>query len=61
VLRALPFAAISDAPLRILVGAASTQAAWSAIALQLFWLIVLTVLGHVLMQRGVRKCMVQGG
>ena len=61
VLRVMPFAAVSDAPLRILVGAASTQAAWGAVALQLFWLVALTMLGHVLMQRGVRKCMVQGG
>ena len=61
VLRALPFAAVSDAPLRILVGAADVWAAWGAIMLQAAWLVALTVLGRVLMQRGVRRCMVQGG
>lgn len=61
VLRFLPFAAISDAPLRILVGAADMPSAWNAVALQLFWLVMLNVLSHALMQRGVRKCMVQGG
>lgn len=61
VLRVLPFAAVSDAPMRILVGAASVQEALAAVALQGIWLLALVLLGRILMQRGVRKCMVQGG
>lgn len=61
VLRALPFAAVSDAPMRILVGAADVRSAWGAVILQMVWLAVLTILARVLLQRGVKKCMVQGG
>ena len=61
VLRALPFAAISDSPMRLLVGAADVSQALQAVVLQAVWLCVLYAGGRVLMQHGIRKCMVQGG
>ena len=61
VLRALPFAAVADAPMRILVGAAGTGEALCVIALQIFWLAALIALGRALMRSGIRRCMVQGG
>lgn len=61
ILRALPFAAVTDAPLRILVGAAGTREALYAVALQVVWLAILLAVGSVLTQRGIRKHMVQGG
>lgn len=60
-LRLLPFAAMLDAPLRILVGAADIRAALQAMALQILWLAALLALGRAVVQAGARKCMVQGG
>lgn len=60
-LRALPFASMLDAPLRILVGMTDVKAALSVIALQLAWLLILTVIGRCVVRAGITKCMVQGG
>jgi len=61
VLRALPFASMLDAPLRILVGMTDAKTALSIIALQGMWLLVLTVIGKTVVRAGITKCMVQGG
>lgn len=61
VLRALPFASMLDAPLRILVGMTDVRTAFFVIALQLFWLLALTVIGKAIVRAGITKCMVQGG
>ena len=61
VLRMLPFASMLDAPLRILVGMTDMRAALSIIALQVLWLLLLTLIGKNVVCAGIRKCMVQGG
>ena len=61
VLRALPFASMLDAPLRILVGAVNLQQALELVGLQMAWLIGLLALGRCAIHAGVRKCVVQGG
>lgn len=61
VLRALPFAAIADAPMRILVGACTAREAAVTLLTQAVWLAALLVLGRVTTDCGVRRCMVQGG
>ena len=61
VLRALPFAAIADAPMRILVGACTAREAAMTLLTQAVWLAALLVLGRVTTDCGVRRCMVQGG
>lgn len=61
VLRALPFAAIADAPMRILVGACTAREAAATLAMQGVWLAALLALGRVVTGCGVRRCMVQGG
>lgn len=61
VLRALPFASMLDAPLRILVGAVNLQQALELVGLQMAWLIGLLALGRCVIHAGVRKCVVQGG
>ncbi len=61
VMRALPFASMLDAPLRILVGMTDARQALYVIALQAMWLVLLTVIGKCVLRAGVRKCMVQGG
>lgn len=59
--RTLPFAGMLDTPLRILIGAAAPDEAVRLIALQAVWVAVMSAMGMLLMRRGVRKCMIQGG
>lgn len=61
VMRALPFASMLDAPLRILVGMTDTRLALQIIAVQLLWLLLLTIIGRSVVRAGITKCMVQGG
>ncbi|MET0286760.1 MAG: ABC-2 family transporter protein [Polyangiales bacterium] len=56
-----PFASILDAPLRIYVGDLSGAAALRAIALQVFWLVALVLLGRLATARSLAKLEVQGG
>lgn len=57
----LPFAAVQNVPLRIYSGNLTGTALWQAIALQLFWLVTLVVIGHFWLQRATKKVIVQGG
>lgn len=57
----LPFAAMQNMPLRIYSGSiASTDAIWG-IGLQVFWLVVLVLIGKLMMKSALRKVVVQGG
>ena len=61
VLELLPFASMQNVPLRIYSGDLAGEAAVSALALQVFWLAVLVLLGKLLMRRAEKKITVQGG
>ncbi len=61
VLNFLPFAAMQNTPLRIYSGHLQGVQAFTAVGLQLFWLIVLVGAGRVWMSRGLKKVIIQGG
>lgn len=61
VLELLPFAAMQNVPLRIYGGAMTDAQIARAIALQVFWLMVLTVLGRGMCRFAERKVTLQGG
>lgn len=57
----LPFAAMQNMPLRIYSGNITSISALSGIGLQIFWLVILTVIGKLMMKKALRKVVVQGG
>ena len=57
----LPFAAMQNMPLRIYSGNIAGMDALRGIALQVFWGIVLLILGRIAMARAQKKVIVQGG
>lgn len=57
----LPFQYISDLPFRIYVGNISIENGIYGIIIQLFWLIVIVLLGQVLLTKSMKKIIVQGG
>ena len=61
VLNLLPFASVQNAPFLIYVGYLSIPDALFAIAVQTFWIVVLTAEGVLWMRRSLRRVVVQGG
>jgi ABC-2 type transport system permease protein len=61
VIELTPFAAMQNMPLRIYSGNIAGMDAVYGIALQTFWLIVLTVLGKLWMRKALKRVIVQGG
>ena len=61
VLSWLPFASISNAPLRIYSGDIAGAEAVGTMLLQAFWLVALALLGWWMQRRGMRRLCVQGG
>ena len=61
IVEALPFAAMQNMPLRIYSGNISGVNAFRAIALQLFWLTVLLIIGRMAMNRALKRVIIQGG
>lgn len=61
ILTRLPFGAASDVPFRIYSGELTGSAMGSAIAFQLFWLILLTVFGFLWCQHSIRRTVIYGG
>ena len=57
----LPFAAMQNMPLRIYTGHISGVEALGGIGLQVFWFMVLLLLGRLMMKRALQKVVVQGG
>lgn len=57
----LPWASMQNVPFRIYSGNLNGKEAISAILLQVFWLITLTVIGKLLLNKGLKKVVVQGG
>ena len=56
-----PFGAMQNTPLLIFGGYLTGDALVRGISIQVFWLIVLVLLGKVLMQNAVKRVVVQGG
>jgi len=57
----LPFAAMQNMPLRIYSGNIAGIDVFYGMGLQLFWLVVLVMIGKVAMNRALQKVVVQGG
>ena len=57
----LPFASMQNVPLRIYSGSMNAPEMQRAIFLQVFWLIVLVLLGKALCARAMRRVTLQGG
>lgn len=56
-----PFGAMQNVPLRIFGGDILPTQIPGYLGLQLFWVVVLTALGYLLIQTGLRRCTVAGG
>ena len=56
-----PFGAMTNAPLRIYSGDLAGAALMEMLALQVFWLAVLGLIGYMMQRRGMRRLCVQGG
>lgn len=61
VLEYTPFAAMLNYPFRIYSGHIAGSAIGQCILLQVFWLIVLVILGSFLLKRALRQTVIQGG
>jgi ABC-2 type transport system permease protein len=61
VLVALPFAGLVDLPYRVYTGNIEAARVSSVLVRQIFWTVVLVLLGRWLLSRGMRKLVVQGG
>jgi len=61
ILNILPFRGIMDVPFRLYMGNFPSEAAPSLFAHQLAWATALILLGKVLIHRGLRRVVVQGG
>lgn len=61
ILELTPFAAATDIPLRIYSGDIAGADILSRLLLQLFWLLFTVVLGKLMMDRALRRAVIQGG
>jgi ABC-2 type transport system permease protein len=61
VLNALPFRGLIDIPFRLYMGHLSSREALPMFAQQMAWTIALVALGRLLLARGTRRLVVQGG
>jgi ABC-2 type transport system permease protein len=61
VIETLPFAAMQNMPLRIYSGNTGGIDAVQGIAMQIFWLVTLSLIGKLVMSRALKKVIVQGG
>ena len=57
----LPFRYISDFPFRFYVGNISQSEALYSILIQIIWIIILFFLGKLLMEKALKKAVIQGG
>jgi ABC-2 type transport system permease protein len=57
----MPFRGLIDTPFRIYLGVMTGTAALQAILHQLVWVIALVILGRLILTRGLRRLVVQGG
>jgi len=57
----LPFRYISDFPFRFYVGNISLSEGYISIFIQLLWIVILIIIGRLLMDKALKKAVVQGG
>ena len=57
----LPFQYISDLPFRIYVGNISINNGIIGVILQVFWTIIVIMIGKLLLNKNIRRVVVQGG
>jgi ABC-2 type transport system permease protein len=60
-LRVLPFSGLVDTPFRLYLGTVTAGDMLPLMLLQVFWTIILVLAGLVLVSRGLRKVVLQGG
>lgn len=61
ILELSPFGSMQNLPLRIYCGNITGAQMWQAMALQLFWTVVLILIGRAWMRRALRRVVAQGG
>lgn len=59
--KCMPFQYVSDLPFRIYVGNIGLQEGLIGLIIQIIWIIILITLGYILMQKSLKKVVVQGG
>lgn len=59
--RSTPFPAMLQYPVDVLSGRVTGVAAWEHVGVQVFWLVVLGVVGQLVLAAGTRRLVVQGG
>ncbi len=57
----LPFQYISDLPFRLYVGNISPQNGVFGMCIQLIWIIIFILIGNILLQKSIKRVVVQGG
>lgn len=57
----LPFRAMADAPIQIFTGQASGKAVLEIFGLQIFWIVIMFVLAHLMWRKAKKRLTVQGG
>lgn len=60
-LNALPFSGLVDKPFRLFTGNLPADALFNVVLHQIFWIVVIITLGRFLVNRGVKKLIIQGG
>ncbi|MBW4632454.1 MAG: ABC-2 family transporter protein [Iphinoe sp. HA4291-MV1] len=60
-LNTLPFSGLVDRPFRLFTGNLLPNALFNVLLHQVFWIVVIVILGRVLVKHGVRKLVIQGG
>lgn len=61
VLELLPFAGMQNTPLRVYTGDIGGTDVYRAVALQIFWLIIMVLGGWLLSRKAVKRVVIQGG
>ena len=59
--RLTPFGASLYIPIQIFLGEVAGWALFESFLIQVFWIVVLIILGHVVLSRGIKKLVIQGG
>ena len=59
--KVLPFQYVSDLPFRIYVGNISLTEGINGLLIQIIWLLILIITGYILMNKSLKKAVVQGG
>jgi ABC-2 type transport system permease protein len=60
-LNALPFSGLLDQPFRLFTGNLPANALFGVLFHQIFWIVVIVFIGRFLVNRGVKKLVIQGG